>query len=93
MADLIVNDSDFECINDKYTEIGAYFEEVIEDYIALIDDICIDGIKSGHIHDNLLIYRNTAAKLNGQIEDVMGIVSGICSKFVTDIDAADEDLY
>ncbi|GEM_PF-790556 len=93
MADLIVNDSDYESIADAYISIGTYLEEIITEYLSIIDKICMDGITKGNIHDNLLTFKQTATSLSGQIEAVTKIASKVCKGFVEDIDEADEDLY
>lgn len=93
MADLIVNDSDYESIGDAYTTIGTYLEEIITDYLSIIDNICTDGIKCGNIHDNLLLFKQTASLLSGQINAATKIATQICEDFVSDIDEADGDLY
>ena len=93
MADLIVNDVDYESMSEAYTELGTYFEEIITDYLAVLDNICSDGVTSGNIHDNLVTYKETVSQLSGQIEAALGIASRICTDFVSDIDEADGDLY
>ena len=71
----------------------SIFEEIITDYIAVLDNICTDGVTSGNIHDNLVIYKETASQLSGQIDAALGIASRICTDFVSDIDEADGALY
>ena len=93
MGDLIVNDADYESISAAYKELGSYFEETITDYIAILDKICADGVTSGNVHDNLVIFKIYASLLSGQFEAMLGMASRICTDFVADIDVADCDLY
>ena len=93
MADLIVNDVDYESISADYKELGKYFEEILSTYLSVLDDICTSGIKSGNIHDNLVIFKGIASQLNGQIDAALGIASRLCTEFVTYIDEADGALY
>lgn len=93
MADLIVNDVDYESISADYKELGKNFEEILSTYLSVLDDICTSGIKSGNIHDNLVIYKETASQLSGQIDAALGIAARICTDFVSDIDTADGALY
>ncbi len=93
MEDLIVNDSDYERMGDAYISIGAYFEEIITEYCSIIDNICINGIIKGNVHDNLQTFKQMASVLSGQVETATKIVAQVCEDFVDDIDDADEDLY
>ena len=77
----------------KYFLIPLYFEEIITDYIAILDKICTDGVVSGNVHDNLVVFKIYASLLSGQLDAILGMASRICTDFVADIDVADSDLY
>ena len=92
MADLVVNDEDYADLQELYTKLGTYFEDIISKYISEIDGICSDGVTGGNVHDNLMAFKGVAEKLEGQIETTLNIAKEICSDYISDIDDADSEL-
>lgn len=93
MVDIIVNDESYFDIGRQYGHIGARLDDIIEQYIDILDGICAKGIVSGNIHDNLMAYRDKVAELNGCMSTAMELAKRICHDYVKSIDVADDNLY
>ncbi|WP_075718708.1 hypothetical protein [Roseburia sp. 499] len=88
-------------IDDEYcTTMGNYFETqgqilntMVKDYIAALEKVRKNAIKSGEVAKALDVYITYAKKLDGQMEEISVIAKKQVSDFLTQVDSADEYLF
>lgn len=93
MSDLIVIDESYEEISSLYGEIGELLEERLNEYINIIGMICTEGVTSGDVHDNILMYGNKVLSLSEQLQSILAKIKELSGLYTNEIDEADSDFY
>lgn len=93
MADIIVNDESYAEMPALFSSVAETMEERISDYIAILDDVILNGVVSGFVHDNLVLFKNKVSILEGHIKTCVEEVNQLCTSFVESVDEADCELY
>lgn len=90
--------------DDYITGVGSFFQtnykeynEYVEEYIEILGEIAEKGIVSGQTHDALVEFQRqvaTGSGVSGSSATALGKkYNTYCTKFTSDLDKADGDLY
>lgn len=90
--------------DDYITGVGSFFQtnykeynECVEEYIEILSEIAEKGIVSGQTHDALVEFQRqvaTGSGVSGSSATALGKkYNTYCTKFISDLDKADGDLY
>ena len=77
----------------KAAECWDEINNVLEQYLSIMDDLLEKGVKSGKIHDALLKLREHAQTYSGLAAGLGGKVSGKANGFVSDVEGLDRKMY
>ena len=92
VTDLIVTDEDYESMSTAYTELQTYFDEILSEYISIIEGVCTDGVTAGNLNENLLTIKELATDLSKQLDEI-AVLGAFCTDYIEKIDEADEELF
>lgn len=91
--DLVVYDDSIKSVSDKIKKYGDNLNEYINEYIAILDRVSAEGVKSGCVHDNLIAFKEAVKGLNNQVNVIAEKYNECATGFLKDIDTADSYLY
>lgn len=98
--DLIIEDDNCKEIGENYVKDATIFEDVLKEYIKIMEDVVNKGIPSGQVHENLKSFLEEGIKKinigsNGEGERMFLSKKGkTCNEsFIEEIDIADSYLY
>ena len=88
-------------IDDAYCKsMGAYFrregeriDQMVEEYIAVLQTIQKTGIKKGEIHTALKDYTAYAKRMSSKIGEISENAQSQVNKFLARVDEADQYLF
>lgn len=83
-----INYTHYEQFIEKYRSALEEIKNGVESYLLKIKDITNDGIISGSIHDELLIYIEHVQKVPDYIDDINGKLENLITKYLEDMNAA-----
>lgn len=91
--DLVVHDDNCRELAQEYVTQAERYEEILEQYTDIIQNILETGIKEGNVHDNLQVYLNVVMTLKQQVTQIAGEGKKHTEDFLRDMDTADSYIY
>lgn len=90
---LIIDDDYCNSVAEYFANQGEHLDEVISQYVAILQEIKDSAITSGDVSNALGTYISYAKRLNGQITNISAIAKSHVSNFLTRVDSADKYLF
>ena len=90
---LIIDDEYCNSMAEYFVNQGEHLEEVISQYVAILQEIKDSAITSGDVSNALGTYISYAQRLNGQMTNISTIAKSHVSNFLTRVDSADKYLF
>lgn len=91
--ELIIDDDYCRAMGDFFVKQGAELDQMISDYISILQDLKNKGIVSGDVSKALNSYINYVKKLNKQIGVVSTSNKTQINNFLTKVDQEDKYLF
>lgn len=89
--DIVINDEELETINTIASNFSKQYTEKLSTYLKIMQLVTQDGIPSGTIHDNLILFTENAAKLKDEIEKSCTTLIESNKNMISELDRADKD--
>ena len=93
MGNLIVVDDEYHSLSTAYKGYGTAFEDVYQQYVAILNTILQNAITSGDVYENLSSFASSAKILEGQFQQAVDLLAQYCDSFVSGVDSADQFVY
>lgn len=91
--DIVISDGEIDDINKLIENFSKYHSDKIEAYLSILDNIILNGIPEGIIHDNLLLFKDAAQELSGEVEELLSALISSNIQMIKDLDEADDYLF
>lgn len=91
--ELIIDDEYCKAMGTYFTKQGQQLDQMISDYVAILQDVRNKAIVSGDVAKALSAYISYAEKLKKQIGNISTSASNQINSFLTKVDAADQYLF
>lgn len=91
--ELIIDDEFCRAMGTYFTKQGQQFDQMIADYISILQDVRNKGIVSGDVATALSSYISYASKLKKQIGNISSDVNSKINSFLSRVDDADQYLF
>ncbi len=93
MTDIIIDD-DYVLQMANYMGIqGARLEMLLNNYLSLLQEAIVDGIKNGQTQSTLQQYLTMVQEIQGSIQEISIQGRNTTIRYLQEIDTADEYLY
>lgn len=91
--DLIIDDDFCKSMGSYFVKKGEEMDQLITDYISILQDVRNKGIVSGDVATALSSYISYASKLKKQIGNISSDVNNKINSFLARVDDADQYLF
>lgn len=91
--DLIVKDEELKSAGAKFDSFGNLLSDAIGQYKAILENIIMNAILSGDVHDALMLYKEYVDQLATMSDNLGDKLVRIIDGFIKEIEAADSYLY
>lgn len=91
--DLIIDDDFCKSMGTYFVKKGEEMDQMIVDYISVLQDVRNKGIVSGDVATALSSYISYASKLKKQIGNISSDVNNKINSFLARVDDADQYLF
>lgn len=91
--ELIIDDRYCKTVADFCVDQAGVLEQVVSEYLRILNDILQTGITAGSTHDILKLYISYAEKMKNQFNDFSETAKSQIVSFNQKIDAADQYLF
>lgn len=98
--DLIIEDENCKEVGENYVKEATKFEDILKEYIRIMEEVVESGIPSGQVHENLKVFLDEGIKKINTGSDGTGERLFLANKaktcndeFIEEIDEADSYLY
>lgn len=91
--DLIIDDRYCKTVADFCIDQSSVLEQLVSEYLRILNDVLQSGITAGSTHDVLKVYVSYAEKLRDQFNDFSETAKSQIVSFNQKIDAADQYLF
>ena len=91
--DLIIDDDFCKSMGGYFASQGEHMENVITEYISILQEIRNTAITSGDVADALTAYITYVSKLKRQMRNISSTVNAHINNFLMRVDSADEYLF
>jgi len=93
MGNLIVADSEYISLQEKYLTLGKKTENLVSEYIQLLNEVCENSITSGTVYSNLMSFKEECEGLKEQISEITNLLSRNMRTYIDKIDDKDQYIY
>lgn len=91
--ELIIDDDFCKKMGAYFVKKGEEIDQMVSDYIVILQDVKKNGIVSGEVANALSSYISHASRLKKQIGNISTGVNKQINSFLTRIDDADQFLF
>lgn len=91
--ELIVDDDYCKSMGEYFTRQGEQLDEIISEYISILNTVKSNAITSGQVSNALGTYISYVEKLNKQIGNISVSAKSSIANFLSQVDAADQYLF
>lgn len=91
--ELIIDDHYCEIMGKYFVSRGVHLEDLIRDYIQILEYIKKNAIISGEVSDALQLYIDYSKKIQNKIKDISESIKRQTDTFLLKIDEADQYLF
>ena len=92
-SDLIICDEYIKEVGESCKRRGEMLEEIMEIYIAILEEIQSEAIVEGEFSQSLWEFLQCVCRLRNLLQDISDNVNEACKFFVIDINDADSFLF
>ena len=92
-TELIIDDDYCKNVGEILSKQGQHMDEVVAEYISILQTIKDTGIKSGEVSDALSAYISYAQKMEKQFGSLSETIKTQISNFLSQIDRADQYIF
>lgn len=90
---LIIDDEYVYSVGDDCVLRGRKLEEILDSYLAILNEIKSEALIEGDISDALGLFIECVTPLNDQLTTLSKSVDDTCLRFVQDVNTADDFLF
>lgn len=91
--ELIIDDDYCRSMGAYFTKQGQQLDQMISEYVAILQDVRSNAIVSGDVATALSAYISYAERLNKQIGNISTNASNQITAFLKKVDTADQYLF
>ncbi len=91
--ELIIDDDYCRAMGSYFEKQGNEMDDMIVDYISILEDVRSKGISDGETAKVLTAYINYVKKLNKKTGNVSKNIKGKIDRFLVQVDAEDKYLF
>lgn len=91
--ELIIDDDYCRAMGYYFMKQGAELDQLIGDYISILQDVKNKGITSGEVSNALSSYINYVKKLHKKVGNISASAKSQIDNFLTRVDAEDKYLF
>lgn len=92
-GDLIIHDEEYKKFGQLMETMNYISEKHLESLLEVLETVYNDGIKAGHVHDNLGAFIDRLCRMKGQFRIFTESYQKLAYDFITDVEIADKDFY
>lgn len=93
MGNLIVADSEYMLLQEKYLTLGEKMEHQIIEYTQILNEICESSITSGAVYSNLMSFKGECEGVKAEIKEIANLLSQNMRDYIDKIDDKDQYIY
>ena len=91
--DLVVEEEELQAQLQRIYEQASSYEETIGQYVKVLKHVVTDSVVKGNTAENLKLFWAEAAKLQGEIGELIKMIYALTVNYQSAIDEADSYLY
>ncbi len=91
--DIIVDDDNCNAIGNEYVNRAKKFENALDQYNALLEEILDSAVMNGALSDNLKKFKEATKVLKNEANSIAQAAQGCTRQFLTDMNSADSYLF
>lgn len=91
--DICIADDRINEIKDRCKTKKEELINKIDRFKKILDNILLDGIEQGDVHEKIMLFRNSFDNIDGELEEINKKLEEQIVNFLDDFEKADGDLY
>ena len=91
--DIVVTDEEFISVAQSIKEFGEKMEDAMGKYITCMNKLATEGFSAGEASNSIREFISSISSLKWDISGITTCVSTECSKYIENLDVADDFLY
>lgn len=91
--DLVVEEEELQTQLQRMYEQASSYEDTMEQYLGVLQHAVVDSVTGGNTAENLKLFWAEAAKLQGEIGELVKMIYALTVNYQSAIDEADSYLY
>ena len=91
--DLIIDDDYCREMGEYFISQGEDLEQIIAEYIVILDDLKEAGLRSGEVAEALEAYILYVKKIKGNVNSISKALQRQINNFLSQVDEADQYLF
>lgn len=89
MADIIIDEEYIQEMQNFSKVQGSRFEGILTEYIAVMNELNVEGIVKGQTAETLKMFIETAKSLQGKVQEISELFQQLLESYLSDINDAD----